>query len=77
MDEDERDRDGDEDDERGDSSGSPSRAEEEAQPETLSSPMATLTFLLMSTRRKTMSFPPETAIGRVKELVWNAWPTGE
>lgn len=24
-----------------------------------------------------MSFEPETGIGRVKELIWNAWPTGK
>lgn len=36
-----------------------------------------LTFLLVSGRRRTMSFEPETTIGRVKELVWNAWPNGE
>ncbi|KAF8841136.1 hypothetical protein BDN67DRAFT_572918 [Paxillus ammoniavirescens] len=33
-----------------------------------------LTFLLVSGRRKTQSFDPETTVGRVKELVWNAWP---
>ncbi|KIK25679.1 hypothetical protein PISMIDRAFT_676982 [Pisolithus microcarpus 441] len=35
----------------------------------------TLTFLLVSGRRKTQTFDPETTVGRVKELVWNAWPT--
>lgn len=24
-----------------------------------------------------MSFDPATTVGRVKELVWNAWPSGE
>ncbi|KAJ8515843.1 hypothetical protein ONZ45_g6773 [Pleurotus djamor] len=38
-------------------------------------PQVYLTFLLVSGRRKTMSFDPELAIGRVKELVWNAWPS--
>lgn len=39
-------------------------------------PQCSLTFLLVSGRRRTMSFEPETTIGRVKELVWNAWPSG-
>ncbi|KAF8908600.1 ubiquitin-related domain-containing protein [Gymnopilus junonius] len=38
-------------------------------------PQTYLTFLLISGKRRTMSFEPETAIGRVKELVWNAWPS--
>ncbi|KAH0835028.1 hypothetical protein J3R83DRAFT_10765 [Lanmaoa asiatica] len=37
-------------------------------------PQVSLTFLLVSGLRKTQSFEPETTIGRVKELVWNAWP---
>ncbi|KAG8216630.1 hypothetical protein J3R82DRAFT_6825 [Butyriboletus roseoflavus] len=37
-------------------------------------PQVSLTFLLVSGLRKTQSFDPETTIGRVKELVWNAWP---
>lgn len=37
-------------------------------------PQAVLTFLLVSGRRRTMAFDPETTIGRMKELVWNAWP---
>jgi hypothetical protein len=40
-------------------------------------PQTFLTLLLVSGTRKTMSFEPETAIGRVKELIWNAWPTGK
>lgn len=40
-------------------------------------PQTYLTFLLVSGRRRTMSFDPETTIGRVKEFVWNAWPSGE
>lgn len=40
-------------------------------------PQAVLTFLLVSGRRRTMAFDPETTIGRMKELVWNAWPNGE
>ncbi|KAH7912615.1 ubiquitin-related domain-containing protein [Hygrophoropsis aurantiaca] len=36
-------------------------------------PQVSLTFLLVSGRRRTMSFEPETTVGRVKELVWNAW----
>jgi len=38
-------------------------------------PQTQLTLLLVSGRRKTMSFEPEITIGRVKELVWNAWPS--
>lgn len=37
-------------------------------------PLVSLTFLLVSGLRKTQSFEPETTVGRVKELVWNAWP---
>ncbi|KAG6332678.1 hypothetical protein ID866_6409 [Astraeus odoratus] len=37
-------------------------------------PQVALTFLLVSGRRKSQSFDPKTTIGRVKELVWNAWP---
>ncbi|KAI0367243.1 hypothetical protein BV20DRAFT_902830, partial [Pilatotrama ljubarskyi] len=44
---------------------------EEAIPQT---PQVSLTFLLVSGRRRTMSFEPETTVGRVKELVWNTWP---
>ncbi|KZO98663.1 hypothetical protein CALVIDRAFT_535270 [Calocera viscosa TUFC12733] len=35
-----------------------------------------LTLLLLSGSRKTFSFPPETTVGRVKELVWGSWPNG-
>ncbi|KAG6379928.1 hypothetical protein JVT61DRAFT_10495 [Boletus reticuloceps] len=38
-------------------------------------PQVSLTFLLVSGHRKSQSFDPETTVGRVKELVWNAWPT--
>ena len=34
-----------------------------------------LTFLLISGRRRTMAFASSTTVGRVKELVWNSWPT--
>ena len=37
-------------------------------------PQVSLTFLLVTGLRKTQSFDPETTVGRVKELVWNAWP---
>ncbi|CAA7268313.1 unnamed protein product [Cyclocybe aegerita] len=37
-------------------------------------PQTYVTFLLISGKRRTMSFEPETTIGRVKELVWNSWP---
>jgi hypothetical protein len=40
-------------------------------------PQVSLTFLLLSGRRRTMSFDPAITIGRVKELVWNAWPAGQ
>lgn len=39
-------------------------------------PQVSLTFLLVSGKRKTMSFDHETTIGRVKELAWNGWPNG-
>jgi hypothetical protein len=39
-------------------------------------PQVVLTFLLQSGKRRTMSFDYETTVGRVKELVWNGWPTG-
>jgi len=50
------------------------------QPQTMSQtvpqmPQTYLTFLLISGRRRTMSFEPESPIGRVKELAWNSWPT--
>ena len=52
------------------------------QPQTVSQtvpqiPQTYLTFLLISGRRRTMSFEPESPIGRVKELAWNSWPTGQ
>ncbi|KAJ3523854.1 hypothetical protein NM688_g8658 [Phlebia brevispora] len=37
-------------------------------------PQVALTFLLMSGKRRSMTFEPETTVGRTKELVWNAWP---
>ncbi|KAI0825918.1 ubiquitin-related domain-containing protein, partial [Irpex lacteus] len=37
-------------------------------------PQVALTFLLVSGRRRNMTFEPETTVGRAKELVWNAWP---
>lgn len=40
-------------------------------------PQTYLTFLLISGRRRTMSFEPESPIGRVKELAWNSWPAGQ
>lgn len=51
----------------------PSQTSEAPVPHT---PQTYITFLLISGKRKTMSFEPETAVGRVKELVWNAWPAG-
>ena len=46
---------------------------EEPVPQT---PQIYISFLLISGRRRTMSFEPETAVGRVKELAWNSWPAG-
>ncbi|KAH9015853.1 ubiquitin-related domain-containing protein [Lactarius hengduanensis] len=37
-------------------------------------PQTMLQFLLVSGRRRSMGFEPETTVGRVKELVWNSWP---
>jgi hypothetical protein len=48
-------------------------AQEQAVPQ---APQATLTFLTVSGLRKTMSFDPDTAVSRVKELMWSSWPTG-
>ena len=48
-----------------------------AEGETSNIPQVALTFLLVSGSRRTMTFDPELAIGRVKELVWNGWPSGE
>ena len=39
-------------------------------------PQTMLQFLLVSGRRRSMVFEPETTVGRVKELVWNSWPNG-
>ena len=39
-------------------------------------PQTTVQFLLVSGRRRSMAFEPETTVGRVKELVWNTWPNG-
>ncbi|GJE86776.1 ubiquitin-related domain-containing protein [Phanerochaete sordida] len=37
-------------------------------------PQVSLAFLLVSGKRRTMSFNPDITVGRAKELVWNAWP---
>jgi hypothetical protein len=39
-------------------------------------PQTTITFLLVTGRRRTMSFDPTASVARVKELVWNSWPQG-
>jgi hypothetical protein len=39
-------------------------------------PQTLMQFLLVSGRRRSMAFDPETTVGRVKELVWNTWPNG-
>ena len=63
-----------------DESRTPARTEDEVRqetsPEVPQSPQVALTFLLVSGKRKSMTFDPETTIGRTKELVWNAWPKG-
>ncbi|KAI0088451.1 ubiquitin-related domain-containing protein [Irpex rosettiformis] len=48
--------------------------EAEAQPAVPQTPQVGLTFLLVTGRRRNMTFEPETTVGRVKELTWNAWP---
>ncbi|KAK2459479.1 hypothetical protein APHAL10511_008513 [Amanita phalloides] len=50
---------------------SPPQPQPAAVPQT---PQTYITFLLVTGRRRTMSFEPETTVGRVKELVWNTWP---
>ncbi|KAF8324510.1 ubiquitin-related domain-containing protein [Amanita rubescens] len=52
-------------------SSSPHQSQPSAVPQT---PQTFITFLLVTGRRRTMSFEPGTTIGRVKELVWNTWP---
>ncbi|CAL1709368.1 unnamed protein product [Somion occarium] len=47
---------------------------DEVEPAVPHVPQVSLTFLLVSGRRRTMSFDHEATVGRVKELVWNAWP---
>lgn len=37
-------------------------------------PQTLVQFLLVSGRRRSMAFDPETTVGRVKELLWNTWP---
>jgi hypothetical protein len=49
----------------------------DVEPEVPADPQASVTFLLVSGKRRTMTFQPELTVGRVKELVWNSWPTGE
>ncbi|KAJ3724160.1 hypothetical protein DFJ43DRAFT_1158010 [Lentinula guzmanii] len=39
-------------------------------------PIVSVCFLMISGRRRVMTFEPETTVGRVKELVWNTWPSG-
>lgn len=38
-------------------------------------PQITLTFLLLSGRRRTLMFPENTTVSRVKEIVWSSWPS--
>lgn len=37
-------------------------------------PQITLTLLLLSGRRRVLSFPKDATILRAKELIWNTWP---
>ena len=39
-------------------------------------PQTLVQFLLVSGRRRSMAFDPETTVRRVKELLWNTWPNG-
>ncbi|KDQ60392.1 hypothetical protein JAAARDRAFT_605042 [Jaapia argillacea MUCL 33604] len=45
------------------------------EPEVPQTPRTSVTFLLVTGRRRTMSFEPDTTVGRVKELIWNTWPS--
>ncbi|KIK70036.1 hypothetical protein GYMLUDRAFT_537637 [Collybiopsis luxurians FD-317 M1] len=40
-------------------------------------PVVSICFLLISGKRKVMTFEPETTVGRVKELLFHSWPTGQ
>lgn len=51
--------------------------QEDVESQVPADPQASVTFLLVSGKRRTMSFQPGLTVGRVKELVWNSWPTGE
>lgn len=50
--------------------------EAEAESSIPHTPQIALTFLLISGRRRSMTFDPTHNVGRVKELVWNTWPGG-
>lgn len=52
----------------------PELEEQEAAASIPQIPQTMLQFLLVSGRRRSMVFEPETTVGRVKELVWNTWP---
>ncbi|KAK7457876.1 hypothetical protein VKT23_010220 [Stygiomarasmius scandens] len=49
-------------------------AESQAQVQITMEPKIPLTFLLITGARRSMSFDPETTVGRVKELIWGGWP---
>jgi len=49
--------------------------EQSAEAEVPTEPQVSVTFLLISGKRRTMLFQSGTTVGRVKELVWNGWPT--
>ncbi|KAK7457867.1 hypothetical protein VKT23_010211 [Stygiomarasmius scandens] len=48
--------------------------ESQAQVQITMEPKIPLTFLLITGARRSMSFDPETTVGRVKELIWGGWP---
>lgn len=65
----------------GDARGAPLPPEDEHREEETGAvvpqvPQTLVQFLLVSGRRRSLAFDPETTVGRVKELVWNTWPNG-
>jgi hypothetical protein len=53
------------------------QAEQDVDREVPAEPRVSITFLLISGKRRTMLFQPGLSVARVKELVWNGWPSGE
>jgi len=52
-----------------------SQEPQELEPAVPHEPQVSLTFLLVSGQRKTVTYDAATTIVRVKELVWNGWPS--